>query len=240
MSDSIALGSRRFEIRPLRLGQLRHLLDALEEMAGKSGGGLIEAAARVVAVGVAPAHPDTTADMVLDLEAGVDELNMAVAAILRVAGLRPQESDPKEPGPGEAPSPGRPAAEGGRSGDGEPESTPREQLVALYGALATGCGYSYRVIDRMTLAEAGEIFAYWEHNPPAHLMMQTIARMLGWSPLPAPASAAQVEQIAASPPLGLAVARGGTLDMPPPLDLDALRARNRARGAAMLRRDLDG
>ncbi len=98
MSETIALGARRFEIRPLKLGQLRHLLDAIEEMAGKSGGGLIEAAAKIVASGLAPAHPDLTVDAVLDLEATVEDLNAAVAAILRVAGLRPQE-----PGQGEVP-----------------------------------------------------------------------------------------------------------------------------------------
>ena len=47
-------------------------LDALEEMAGKSGGGLIEAAARVIAAGLAPAHPGLTAEKVLDLEAGIE------------------------------------------------------------------------------------------------------------------------------------------------------------------------
>ena len=52
MSEMIELGGRRFEVRPLKLGQLRHLLDALEEMTGTSGGGLIEAAAKVVAAGL--------------------------------------------------------------------------------------------------------------------------------------------------------------------------------------------
>ena len=97
MTESIALGGRHFEIRPLKLGQLRHLLDALEEMAGKSGGALIEAAARVIVAGLKPLHPDIAVDAVLDLEAGVDELNAAVAVILRIAGLRPME-----PGAGEA------------------------------------------------------------------------------------------------------------------------------------------
>ena len=36
----------------------------------------------------------------------------------------------------------------------------------------------------MTLAEAEEIFAYWADNPPAHLMIQAIARLVGWSPPP--------------------------------------------------------
>ena len=98
MTETIALGGRQFQLRPLKLGQLRHLLDALDLMAGKSGGGLIEAAARLVAAGLAPAHPDLTSDAVLDLEATVDELNTAVAAILRTAGLKPMESAPGEAG----------------------------------------------------------------------------------------------------------------------------------------------
>ena len=105
MGVAIALGGRRFDVRPLRLGQLRHVLDALEEMSGRSGGGLIDAAAKIVAAGLAPAHPDITPDTVLDLEAGIAELNDAVAAILRVAGLRPQE-----PQPGEAPPVASPSA----------------------------------------------------------------------------------------------------------------------------------
>jgi hypothetical protein len=104
---------------------------------------------------------------------------------------------------------------------------PREQLGAIYGALATGCGYAYPVIDRMTLAEAGEIFRHWEQNPPAHLMLQTIARLLGWSPLPVAAGVPDPGELAATPPPGLAVTRGGDIGMPAPvLDVDALRARN--------------
>lgn len=80
----------------------------------------------------------------------------------------------------------------------------------------------------MTLAEAGEIFDYWTENPPVHLMAQVIARMLGWKPTsPAPAALADLAAIA---PPGLAIVPGGALGMPPPvLDVEALRARNRAR-----------
>jgi len=92
MTETITLGGRNFEIRPLKLGQLRHLLDALDEMAGKSGGALIDAAAKVVTAGLASAHPDLTADAVLDLEATIEELNTAVASILRIAGLTPMEN----------------------------------------------------------------------------------------------------------------------------------------------------
>ena len=110
MTESITLGGRDFEIRPLKLGQLRHLLDALDEMTGKSAGMLIEAAAKVVTAGLAPAHPDLAPDAVLDLEATIEELNAAVAAILRIAGLipsgeaQPVASPPEVPGLSSAPS----------------------------------------------------------------------------------------------------------------------------------------
>lgn len=84
----------------------------------------------------------------------------------------------------------------------------------------------------MTLAEAGEIFAYWEENPPAHLMVQAIARLLGWAPSPAAAAPGSIEALAAAPPPGLAVAHGSGLGMPAPvLDPEAMRARNRDRAA---------
>ena len=102
MSESVTLGGRHFEARPLKLGQLRHLLDALEGMTGKSGGALIEAAAAVVTCGLTPAHPDLTAEIVLDLEATIDQLNAAVAAILRIAGLHPLANSPMENARGEA------------------------------------------------------------------------------------------------------------------------------------------
>ena len=84
------------------------------------------------------------------------------------------------------------------------------------------------MIDRMTLAEAGEIFRYWQDNPPAHLMVQVIARLIGWQP-PRPAPAASPAGLAAAPPPGLAVAPAGTIAMPAPvLDIATLRARNRS------------
>jgi hypothetical protein len=65
-------------------------------MTGKSGGALIEAAAGVVTSGLAPAHPDLSANAVLDLEATIGELNAAVSAILKVAGLNPTANAPGE------------------------------------------------------------------------------------------------------------------------------------------------
>lgn len=84
----------------------------------------------------------------------------------------------------------------------------------------------------MTLAEAGEIFGYWAANPPAYLILQALARMLGWSP-PAPDRPASIEDIATAPPPGVAIIRGGDPAMPAPvLDAAVLRARNRAHALA--------
>ena len=80
----------------------------------------------------------------------------------------------------------------------------------------------------MTLVEAGEIFDYWAEHPPGHVMLQVIARMLGWKP--AVPAAPALGDIAAMAPPGLAVAATGDLGMPAPvLDVDELRARNSAR-----------
>lgn len=89
MTETIRLGGREFALRPLRLGQLREVVDALDRMAGKTGGALIDAAAELIAAGLAPAHPEIDAPAVLELEASLDELNAAVAAVLRIAGLQP-------------------------------------------------------------------------------------------------------------------------------------------------------
>ena len=99
MTETIRLGGREFALRPPTLGQLRQLLDALDDMAGASGGGLIDAAARLVRAGLAASHPELTVAALLDCAATLPELNAAVAAILRMAGLHPQESGQGEAGP---------------------------------------------------------------------------------------------------------------------------------------------
>jgi hypothetical protein len=67
-------------------------------------------------------------------------------------------------------------------------------------------------------------------------MLQIIARLFGWAPAPAP-TATSLAALAAAPPPGLAVTRGG-LGMPAPLlDPAALRARNRARALDIANRN---
>jgi hypothetical protein len=92
---SITLGGRVFAIEPLKLGQLRGLLDALDDLSGKSGGAMLDAAAKVIRAGLARTAPELTHEQILDLEATVDEVTAAVAAILSAAGLtRAGEASP--------------------------------------------------------------------------------------------------------------------------------------------------
>ena len=94
------------------------------------------------------------------------------------------------------------------------------------------------MIDALTMAEAQEIVGYWEQNPPPHLILQAIARMLGWTPPRAPASGnPTLTAIAADVPPGLAVTRGADPGLPLPRDEGALRAENRRRAVAIARRN---
>jgi hypothetical protein len=104
---TVVLGGREFAIAPLRLGQLRALLDALDDLNGKTGGAVIDAAARVIQAGLARTAPDLmTLDAVLELEATMDEVTEAVAVILSVAGLsRAGEIKPGEAAPVARPEP---------------------------------------------------------------------------------------------------------------------------------------
>ena len=98
MTETITLGGRDFALRPLTIGQLRPLLDALDTVSGAGGGSMIDAAARILHAGLAAAQPELTLDEVLAIAATVPEVNAAVAAVLRVAGLIPQQAS----APGEA------------------------------------------------------------------------------------------------------------------------------------------
>jgi len=84
---TITLGGRDFAVEPLKLGQLRALLDALDDLTGKTGGAVIDAAARVIQTGLAHTLPELTVEAVLDLEATMDEVTASVATILHVAGM---------------------------------------------------------------------------------------------------------------------------------------------------------
>jgi hypothetical protein len=100
MPVTITLGGREFAVEPLRLGQLRGLLDALDDLSGKTGGAVIDAAARMIQAGLARSMPELTFDGVLELEATMEEVTAAVSVILSAAGLSRQEgSQPGEAAP---------------------------------------------------------------------------------------------------------------------------------------------
>lgn len=88
----------------------------------------------------------------------------------------------------------------------------------------------------MYLAEAMEIFAYWERHPPVYQLVSIIAQGLGWKPaaassaMPAATGSPTDNILAGAAKLGVAVTHGGDAGMPAPiLDLDAFRERNRQR-----------
>jgi|HubBroStandDraft_4_1064222.scaffolds.fasta_scaffold1506218_1 hypothetical protein len=117
----ITLGGRELAIEPLKLGQLRGLLDALDDLSGKTGGAVVDAAARVIQAGLARAMPDLTLAEVLEFEATMDEVTAAVATILGAAGLsRANGAPPGEAAP-VAKREGRAPAE---TANGSPRSTP--------------------------------------------------------------------------------------------------------------------
>lgn len=89
MSETVVtLAGREVAIRPLTLGQLRVVLDVVSGLPGKAGGDLVEAAARIIQAGLSRDDPAVTLDAVLAMEASLDEVNAAVAAILQTAGLK--------------------------------------------------------------------------------------------------------------------------------------------------------
>ncbi len=106
----LKLAGRDYELRPLTLGQLRLLLDAIAALGGKSGGALVEAAAQIIAAGLSRAHPELTVEAVMALEIGLDEANAAVAAILNAAGLSRAETGAGEGLPVASAEPGSPAS----------------------------------------------------------------------------------------------------------------------------------
>jgi hypothetical protein len=105
----VQFGGREFAIRPLTLGQLRQLLDVIADLPGKSGGALIDAAAQIIGAALTRCEPGLDSEAVLAMEASLDEINGAVAAILRLAGLAPQEVKPGEAAPVVTGEPGSPA-----------------------------------------------------------------------------------------------------------------------------------
>ena len=106
MATRVTLAGRDFAVRPLTLGQLRVVLDVVSGLPGKAGGELVEAAARIIQAGLSREDPAVTLDDVLAMEASLEEVNAAVATILKAAGLSPSG----EAAPAGTAAPGSPAS----------------------------------------------------------------------------------------------------------------------------------
>lgn len=96
---TLTLGGREFKVRTLKLGQMRGFLGALDELQDKKGADSIDAAAKLLVLGLP--EEGLTENDILDLDASLDELNLAVAFIIREAGrLKAAEPGEVAPQPG--------------------------------------------------------------------------------------------------------------------------------------------
>jgi hypothetical protein len=89
---TITLGGRRFALRPLTLGQLRHVLPAFARAAGLAQEEAIDAAIDILAAALERDHPATTRETLLGIEMRPAELVAAVDAIARLSGLVAEEN----------------------------------------------------------------------------------------------------------------------------------------------------
>jgi hypothetical protein len=89
---TIALGGRRFALRPLTLGQLRCVLPAFARAAGLANEEAIDAAIDILAAALERDHPAMTRDTLLGFEMRPAELIASVDAIARLSGLVAEEN----------------------------------------------------------------------------------------------------------------------------------------------------
>ena len=167
---TITMGGRDWLIPPLTLGQLRRLMPKvrqLTEIGASMGEAQIGVLVEIVAAAVQRNYPDATADMVENL-LDLGNANAVLNAVLTGSGLKSRDSRRGGSGSPRAQPGGRLSERGGISGLG-PESA--DGWGHIYGLLATACGYSYPVIDEMTLFDFEELTAYWAEHPPVHILV---------------------------------------------------------------------
>ena len=97
---TITLAGRRFNLRPLTLGQLRIVLPAFARAAGLAKEEAIDAAIDILAAALSRDAPDMNRDALLMAEMLPVELVAAVDAIARLSGLVAQGET--APGEGQA------------------------------------------------------------------------------------------------------------------------------------------
>lgn len=89
--SEITVGTRKFTLRPLTLGQLRIILPAFARAAGLSSEEAIDAAIDILATALSRDAPEMTRHALLAMEMLPAELVAGVDAIARLSGLIAQE-----------------------------------------------------------------------------------------------------------------------------------------------------
>jgi hypothetical protein len=98
MMTTITIAGRRYNLRPLTLGQLRIVLPAFARAAGLGKEDAIDAAVDILAAALARDTPEMTRAALLEAEMLPAELIAAVDGIAKLSGLVPQG----DAAPGEA------------------------------------------------------------------------------------------------------------------------------------------
>ncbi len=91
----IRLGGIGYAVRPLTLRQLRSVLPAFARAGAIGAEDGVDAAIEILAAALSRDHPEVTRDALLDIEASVQELAVAVTVVAQLSGLV---------SPGEAPA----------------------------------------------------------------------------------------------------------------------------------------
>ncbi len=167
---SVAMGGQDWIVPPLTLGQLRRLMPKvrqLTEIGAAMGEAQINVLIDIVTAALQRNYPETTPDKVENL-LDLGNASAVLNAVLTGSGLKPGGADyggsicPRDQPGGRQCE--RQVGFGDDFGDGDPW---RE----IYGLLATVCGYSYPIIDEMTLFQIEELTSYWAQHPPLHLLV---------------------------------------------------------------------
>ena len=139
----------------------------LTEIGASMGETQITVLVEIVAAAMQRNYPEATVEMVENL-LDLGNASAVLNAVLTGSGLKLSDNRL-----GEAAAPGSsPGAEFDNRGAAcGPNQRSTDDWGYIYGLLATACGYSYAVIDEMTLFDLEELTAYWAEHPPLHILV---------------------------------------------------------------------
>jgi hypothetical protein len=144
----IEMAGKIWTATPLKLGDLRRLLPKISEAFGATHEVLsisqIDLLVEIVSIALRDKHPELSRHSIEYEFLDVVNSRDVLSTVLEGSGLKTSQSSP-------------------RSDD--------DVWSSIYGLLATACGYSYPIIDEMTLFEFEELCSYWTEHPPVHLMV---------------------------------------------------------------------